>query len=52
MDKFYDILREEIENALMVGGAYANKERMLQTFDKAFAKAVVRYARMMGVDLT
>lgn len=51
MDRFYEILREELELALSEGKAYANKERMLQTFDKCFAKAVIKYGKELNINL-
>lgn len=51
MDRFYDILREELELALKDGGVYANKERMMQTFDKCFTKAVIKYGRELNINL-
>lgn len=51
MDRFLELLREELESALSVGGSYANKERMLQTFDKASVKALIRYSREKGINI-
>lgn len=52
MDRFYEILRKEVDIAFSDGGAYANKNRAMQAFDKAFAIAVAKYAREKGIDLT
>jgi hypothetical protein len=51
MDKFFELLRAEFEIELRVGGNYATKERLLAAFDRAFAKAVVKYANEKGINL-
>ena len=52
MDKFFELLRAEFEIELRVGGNYATKERLMAAFDRAFAKAIVKYAKLQGVGLT
>jgi len=52
MDRFFDILRKEFETELRAGGNYSTKERMLAAFDRAFARAVTKFAREKGVNLT
>lgn len=51
MDRFLEILREELEKMLAIGGSYANKNSMMQTFDKASVKAIVRYAKEKEINL-
>lgn len=52
MDRFLEILREELEKALTVGGSYANKVAMLSTFDRCSVKAMARYIKEKNIDLT
>lgn len=52
MDRFLELLRAEFELELRTGGNYASKERLLQAFDKASVKALAKYAREKGIDLT
>lgn len=47
----FDYVREEFEKELSVGGNYASKERLLAAFDRAFARAIYRYAKQQGVNL-
>lgn len=51
MDRFLEILREELEKALSVGGSYASKVVMLSTFDRCSIKALARYAKEKGVSI-
>lgn len=52
MDRFFDILRAEFEKELSVGGNYSSKAVMMAAFDRAFARATVKYAKERGIDLT
>lgn len=52
MDRFFELLRTEIERELSVGGNYSSKPIMLAMFDRCFARAVAKYAREIGVNLT
>ena len=52
MDRFLEILREEMNKQFSIGGAFANKNTAMQSFDKASTKALIRYAREKGIDLT
>ena len=53
MDRFFDILRAEVEKELSCRFiSITTTNTMLASFDRAFAKAVVIYAREKGVDLT
>jgi len=52
MDRFFEILRAEMEKELSIGGNYSSKVIMLATFDRCFARAVAKYAREKGIDLT
>ena len=52
MDRFLELLRIEFEKELSIGGNYANKERLLQAFDKASIKALAKYAKEKNIDLT
>lgn len=52
MDRFLELLRIEFELELRTGGNYSSKERLLQAFDKASIKALSKYAKERGIDLT
>lgn len=52
MDQFIAFLREEFEKELSIGGNYASKERLMQAFDKACVRALYKYAKSKGIDLT
>lgn len=52
MDRFLELLRTKFELELRTGGNYANKDRMMQAFDKASIKALAKYAKEKGIDLT
>ena len=52
MDRFLELLREELERLLAVGGNYSNKPAMLAAFDRASIKALSRYAKEKNIDLT
>lgn len=51
MDRFLEILREELEKMLSIGGSYASKVAMLSTFDRASIKALARYAKEKNIPL-
>lgn len=51
MDRFLELLRTEFELELRTGGNYANKDRMMQAFDKASIRALMKYASDRGIDL-
>lgn len=52
MERFFELLRAELEKELSIGGNYASKAVMLATFDRCFARAISKYAREKGIDLT
>jgi len=47
----YDIVREEFLKELALKTGWGRVE-VMQAFDKAFARGMIRYAQMNGMDLT
>lgn len=52
MDRFLELLREEYEKELRIGGNYSSKERLLQAFDKASIRAMMKYAKEKNIDIS
>lgn len=51
MERFLEIFRAEFEKELQIGGNYANKATLMAAFDKAFARAIAKYAGELGINL-